>query len=178
MAIAEPRVPRRKGSAWENLMFRVLLIFAALLATAPAQGADGKVGDLQISAPWARATPKGAQVGGGYLKITNTGSTPDRLTGGASVVSGKVEVHEMSMSGGIMKMRQLGNGLEIKPGETVELKPNGYHLMFTPLKQALEQGKPFTATLTFEKAGKVDLQFDVEGIGAPGAGKSGGAPVN
>src|SRR6187549_3275268 len=107
MAIAEPRVPRRKGSAWENLMFRALLVFAALLTVAPAQAA---------------------------------GSTPDRLTGGTSVVSGKVEVHEMSMSGGIMKMRQLGNGLEIKPGETVELRPNGYHLMFTPLKQPLEQG--------------------------------------
>lgn len=151
-------------------MVRILLIFAALLTIAPAQAADSKVGDLQISAPWARATPKGAQVGGGYLKITNTGSTPDRLTGGASAVSGKVEVHEMSMSGGIMKMRQLGNGLEIKPGETVELKPNGYHLMFTPLKQPLEQGKPFTVTLTFEKAGKAEVQFSVESLGAQSGG--------
>ena len=155
-----------------------LVVVLAALSLSTAQAADSKVGDLQISAPWARATPKGAQIGGGYLKITNTGKTPDRLTGGVSPVAGKVEVHEMSMSGGVMKMRQLGNGLEIKPGETVELKPGGYHLMFTNLKQQLEQGKPFTATLSFEKAGKVDLQFDVEGIGAQGTGHSGGTPMN
>jgi copper(I)-binding protein len=152
-------------------MVRSFLIFAvALLNLHGAKAADSKVGDLQISGPWARATPKGAQVGGGYLRITNTGSTPDRLTGGVSAVSDKVEVHQMSMSGGVMKMRQLGDGLEIKPGETVELKPNGHHLMFTRLKQPLEQGKPFTATLIFDKAGKIDLQFGVEGIGAQSGG--------
>jgi copper(I)-binding protein len=157
-------------------MLRSIFSFAvafALLAGA-AQAQDKKAGDLQIGAPWARATPKGAKVGGGYLRITNTGTAPDRLTGGSSPASGTVEVHEMSMSGGVMKMRAVAGGLEIKPGETVELKPGGYHLMFMNLKQPFEQGHPVSATLNFEKAGKVDVQFSVGGMGAQGPAGAGG----
>ena len=147
-------------------MLRLLLVLAALVfgASAFAQQAGG----LQITGVWARATPKGAQVGGGYLKITNNGSAPDRLVGGSSPVAGKFELHEMSMSGGVAKMRELANGLEIKPGETIELRPGGNHVMFVGLKQPLERGKPFAATLQFEKAGKIDVEFRVEPIGAPG----------
>ena len=146
-------------------MLRLALILAALAfgASAFAQQAGG----LQITGTWARATPKGAQVGGGYLKVTNNGSTPDRLLGGSSPIAGKFELHEMSMSGGVAKMRELTNGLEIKPGETIELKPGGNHVMFVGLRQPLERGKPFSATLQFEKAGKVEVEFKVEPIGAP-----------
>ena len=146
-------------------MLRVALILAALAfgASALAQQAGG----MQVTGAWARATPKGAQVGGGYFKITNQGSAPDRLLGGSSPVAGKFELHEMSMSGGVAKMRELTNGIEIKPGETIELKPGGTHVMFVGLKQPLERGKPFTATLQFEKAGKVEVEFRVEPIGAP-----------
>ncbi len=153
---------------------RTVLALAALLLSVAASAADDvKVGALQISSPWARATPKGAQIGGGYLRITNTGTTPDRLTGGSTAVASRLEVHEMSMSGGTMKMRQLSNGLEIKPGETVELKPGGLHIMFVQLKQQLQQGQHFKATLEFEKAGKVDVDFDIAGIGAKGGPASG-----
>ena len=146
-------------------MLRLLLVLATIAfgASAFAQQA----GSLQITGVWARATPKGAQVGGGYLKITNNGNALDRLVGGASPIAGKFELHEMSMSGGVAKMRELANGLEIKPGETIELKPGGYHVMFVGLKQPLERGKPFTATLQFERAGKVEVEFRVEPIGAP-----------
>jgi copper(I)-binding protein len=149
---------------------------AAFIVATPASAGDVKIGALQISAPWARATPKGAAVGGGYLKITNTGTTADRLIGGSTDVAGGVEVHEMSMSGSTMRMRHLANGLEIKPGQTVELKPGGYHLMFTPLKQQLRQGQHFKATLQFEKAGKVDVDFSVAGIGATAPGGHEGMP--
>jgi copper(I)-binding protein len=141
-----------------------LAAFALLLSAASAAAEDVKIGGLQISAPWARATPKGAAVGGGYLKITNTGTTADRLIGGSTDVAGGVEFHEMSMSGGTMKMRQLSDGLEIKPGQTVELKPGGFHIMFTHLKQQLQQGQHFKVGLQFEKAGKVDVDFAVGGI--------------
>src|SRR3954462_2974518 len=79
-----------------------------------------KLGDLTVTSPWTRATPGGARIGGGYLKITNNGRAPDRFVGGKSDVSDRVEIHEMSMTGSVMKMRPLPNGLEIKPGETVE----------------------------------------------------------
>ena len=146
-------------------MLRLALILAALAfgASAFAQQAGG----LQITGTWARATPKGAQVGGGYFKVTNNGSAPDRLLGGSSPIAGKFELHEMSMSGGVAKMRELTNGLEIKPGQTIELKPGGNHVMFVGLKQPLERGRPFMATLQFEKAGKVEVEFKVEPIGAP-----------
>jgi hypothetical protein len=150
-------------------MIRSAFIIAATLATfaaLPAQAEDVTVGSLKISAPWARATPKGASVGGGYMKITNTGTAPDRLLGGVTAVAGRFEVHEMSMDNGVMKMRPVTGGLEIKPGQTVELKPGGYHVMLMGLKEQLVQGKHFKATLEFAKAGKVDVDFAIEGVGA------------
>jgi copper(I)-binding protein len=150
-------------------MKRVTLIAAALFATVmmvPAQAEDIMAGGLKLSAPWARATPKGASVGGGYLSITNAGKEPDRLIGGATDVASRVEIHEMTMDNGVMKMRKLANGLEIKPGQTVELKPGGYHVMFLGMKQPLKQGEHFKTMLEFAKAGKVDVTFMVEGIAA------------
>lgn len=141
----------------------------ALLAL-PAQAADVTAGTLKISAPWARATPKGASVGGGYMTITNTGKAADRLTGGSTTVSSKFELHEMSMDNGVMKMRPLASGLEIKPGQTVELKPGGHHIMLVGMKEQLKAGDHFKATLVFAKAGKVDVDFIVEGLGATHGG--------
>ncbi len=74
------------------------------------------------------------------------------------------------MDGGVMKMRELAGGLEIKPGQTVTLDPSGYHVMFVGLKDQLKQGGHFKATLQFAKAGKVDVDFAVEGIGAKTGG--------
>jgi len=133
-----------------------------------------KAGDLVISQAWSRATPSGAKTGAGYLTIANKGSAPDRLTGGSSDIAGKVEIHEMAMSNGVMKMRPLDKGLEIAPGKTVKLAPNGYHVMLMDLKSQLKQGDKLPITLEFEKAGKVTISFDVEGVGAQGpAGDSG-----
>jgi len=142
----------------------------------PAHAADYTVGSLKIHEPWARATPKGAPVGGGYMTITNAGTAPDRFIGGSSDISKGFEVHEMSMDNGVMKMRALPNGLEIKPGQTVTLTPAGYHIMFTGLKSQLNKGEHVEATLKFEKAGEVKVQFDVAGIGAmsPDGGKPAG----
>lgn len=149
-------------------MMRISLVagavFAALLAL-PAYAGDVAVGTLKISAPWARATPKGAAVGGGYLTITNTGGSPDRLVGGTTDISSRFEIHEMTLDNGVMKMHEIGQGLEIKPGEKVELKPGGYHVMFMGLKQQLVQGQHFKAILQFEKAGKVEIDFAIEGMG-------------
>lgn len=152
----------------------VVAIALAALVAVPALAHDYTVGALKIHDPWARATPKGAQVGGGYMTITNTGTAPDRLIGGSTAVAAGFEVHEMSMANGVMKMRELPNGLEIKPGETVVLKPAGYHIMLTGLKGQLKQGDHVDATLKFQKAGEVKVDFAVAGIGAM-TGDSGGA---
>jgi hypothetical protein len=136
-----------------------------------------RAGDLVITAPWARATPGGARVAGGYLAITNTGKEPDILTGGTASFAGRFEVHDMAVTDGIMRMREAEQGLTIRPGETLELKPGGVHVMFMDLKQPLRQGQTFKGTLSFAKAGQVDIEFKVGGIAArsdAAGGDSGG----
>jgi copper(I)-binding protein len=154
----------------------VLSLSAAVaLATVPpaaAQQAEAgiKAGDLVIVQPWSRATPGGAKVAGGFLVIQNKGAAADTLVGGATSVAAKVEVHEMSMANGVMTMRELEKGLPIAGGQSVALKPGGYHLMFTGLKQPLKEGDKVPVTLQFSNAGKVDVTFDVRSVGARDAG--------
>jgi copper(I)-binding protein len=140
------------------------------LAVTTASAADYKAGSLEISDPWSRATPKGSSVAAGYMTIRNTGSTPDRLISGSSDVTSKFEVHEMKMENGVAKMRPVKGGLEIKPGETVELKPGSFHVMFVGLKKPLSAGDHFKATLVFEKAGTVGVDYDVLAMGSEPGG--------
>ena len=143
------------------------LLTAALTFTAFAAFAnDARSQTVTIAKPWARATPTNAPVAGGFMTITNKGAQPDRLTGGAFDISGRVEIHEMAMANGVMTMRQVPGGLEIKPGSSVELKPGSYHIMFIGLKRQLKQGETIKGTLTFEKAGTVPIEVSVEGMGA------------
>lgn len=144
------------------------LAFAAMLAMAasPAPAGDARVGDVVITEAWSRATPGGAKIAGGYLTIENKGSAPDRLVRGSSDVAGKFEIHEMAMNNGVMTMRPLDKGLAIEPGKTVKLAPGGYHLMLMDLKTPLKQGDKVPLTLEFEKAGKVTVSLDVQGVGA------------
>lgn len=152
------------------------ILFAAILATCAntALAHDYKAGSLEIKHPWARATPKGAAVAGGYMTIVNTGTAADRLVGFTSPAAGRFEIHEMRMNNGVMQMRPLPNGLELKPGATVELKPGSYHLMFMQLKAPFEQGQRVKGTLVFEKAGSVEVEYTVEAIGASPAADHGG----
>jgi copper(I)-binding protein len=159
------------------LNFFASAVLVTGLFAAPACAEDVKAGDLVISQAWSRATPNGAKIAGGYLTIENKGAAPDRLVGGSGDIAGKVEVHEMSMNNGVMTMRPLDKGLTIEPGKTVKLAPGGYHLMMFDLKGPLKQGEKVPVTLEFEKAGKVNLSLDVQGVGAQapsGADHSGG----
>ncbi len=146
-----------------------------LFSAATAQAAEVKAGDLVIDQAWSRATPGGAKVAGGYLTITNKGAAADRLVSATADVSPMVEIHEMSMDGGVMKMRMLDKGLPIEPGKTVKLAPGGYHIMFQELKAPLKEGEKVPVTLQFEKAGSVQVTFDVEGVGAKAPGDTGGS---
>ena len=134
--------------------------------TVTAHARDYKAGSIDIADLWSRATPKGSSVAAGYMKIKNTGSTFDRLVSGSSEVAAKFEVHEMTMENGIAKMRPVKGGLEIKPGDTVELKPGSFHVMFVDLKTPLAAGDHIKATLVFEKAGAVNVEYDVLAMGA------------
>jgi copper(I)-binding protein len=142
--------------------------FALMPLTTPARAHDYSAGDLRIGHPWSRATPPGAKVGGGYLKIENKGSTPDRLVAASLERAGRVEIHEMSINDGVMRMRELPAGIAIAGGVSIELKPGGLHLMLTNLGAPLRQGERLRGTLMFERAGTVDVEFVVEAIGAGG----------
>jgi periplasmic copper chaperone A len=151
-----------------------VLTAALSLAVTAASAGDYKAGSLDISNPWSRATPKGSSVAAGYMKITNSGPAPDRLVSGSSDVAPKFEVHEMKMEDGVAKMRPIKGGLEIKPGETVELKPGSFHVMFVGLKKPLSAGDHFKGTLVFENAGTVSIDYDVLAMGSePGGGMPG-----
>ena len=145
---------------------RLALAAALALLAVPATAQDYKVGTLEITKPWTRATPATAQSGGGFLTITNKGTTPDRLVSARSTASGKVEIHEVRMDGNVMKMRELEKGLEIPAGATVMLKPGGYHIMFMGLKAPFAKDAKVPVTLVFEKAGSLDIALDVEALGA------------
>lgn len=144
----------------------VTLCVLVINASIPAIAHDSTLGDLKIGHPWSRATPKGAPTGGGFLTITNTGAKADRLLGGTTVVAGRVEIHQMSMVDGVMRMRPLPNGIEIPPGATVELKPGSYHLMLMELTRSLREGDQVPVILNFQGAGSVGVEFDVQSIGA------------
>jgi copper(I)-binding protein len=142
-----------------------VIAFALAVVISPASAHEYKAGSIEIKHPWSRATPKGSEVAGGFMKLINTGTESDRLIGGSTTLAGKFEIHESAMEGGVMKMRPQTKGIEIKPGQTVELKPGSYHLMFIGLKAPFEKGKRVKGTLQFEKAGTVEVEYAIEAAG-------------
>ena len=145
---------------------RLFLATAVSLLAVPSMAQDYKLGSLEITMPWTRATAPTARTGGGFMTITNKGTTADRLVSARSTASDKVEIHEMQMDGSVMRMRELAKGLDIPPGATVMLKPGSYHIMFMELKAPLAKDAKVPVTLVFEKAGSIDVQLNVQAMGA------------
>jgi periplasmic copper chaperone A len=160
----ERQQPERTVNETFSPFFSVALALA-ISAAAPAFAQEFKAGDIVIEKPWARATPKGAEVGGGFFVVRNKGAAPDRLTGGTADFA-TVEIHQTSSEGGVSKMRELKDGLSIPAHGSVGLSLGGYHLMFTHLTHPLTKGE----TVNFEHAGPVEVEFAVTGVGASGTG--------
>ena len=138
---------------------------ALLLLAAPTWAEPVTMGDLVIERPQLRATPAGASVAAGYLSVTNTGATDDRLLGAATDRARETQIHEMRMDGEVMRMREVERGLAIPAGQSVSLQPGGYHLMLMG-PEALTPGETHDVTLIFEQAGEVTVPFAVETLGA------------
>jgi copper(I)-binding protein len=154
-----------------------ILLAAALASPASAQHGPGvqaaavqTKGPLRIEGPWARATPPAGQVGGAFVTLVNTGAAPDRLVSAASPVAGRIELHTHIKDGDVMRMREVEGGIPLPPGDTVKLQPGGFHIMLLGLKQGLAAGSSFPLTLTFEKAGSVQVDVPVEAMGSMGPG--------
>lgn len=159
-----------------RLCLAVVFLLAATLA---ASSQDYQAGAIEITGPWARATPKGATVTAGYMRITNRGERPDRLLGGWSSAAGTFDIQEMTFADNVMRLRTLARGLEIGAGQTLDLKPGSpYLFIFSGLVHGLDPGERVKATLMFEQAGKVDIEYSVQPIGTRGIRGAQSAALN
>ena len=144
------------------------VLAAAFISLMPVESSahDYTVGSITVFNPWARATPGPAKAGAGYLGIKNAGSSADRLIKAESNLSKRTEIHTHIMDGGVMKMVHVEEGVEVPAGKEVMFEPGGLHVMFMGLKAPFKEDQSLPVTLTFEKAGKVDVELIVKGIGA------------
>ncbi len=137
------------------------LFLCALAISVSAYAQEYDLGSLHISHPYARATVPGQPGGGAFLSIENKGKEADKLIGVSSSVAKNSEIHTMSMDGNVMKMREVGE-IDLPPASTVDMKPgHGYHIMLMGLSQPLKAGDKFPLTLTFRKAGKIEVSVVV-----------------
>ncbi len=119
---------------------------------------------VAVESPWARASVGGN--GAAYARLVNNGKSADRLIAAKSPVAGTVEIHTHIMEGTVMRMRRVKHGIALSPGETVEMKPGGFHVMLIGLHKKLIEGETFPVTFTFEKAGEIEIPVKVGKIGA------------
>ena len=147
------------------MQMKKLMIAAALSAAAlGAQAQAAKAGAIRVESAYARATVVGQPAGGGFLRLVNAGAD-DRLVSASSEVAASVELHLMAMKGDVMQMRRV-DAIDVKAGQTVDLKPGGYHLMLMGLKAPLKAGSSFPVKLKFEKSGEVTVNVKVEAASA------------
>lgn len=149
-----------------QIAFASALTLASLVSIASGHAHEIKLGELVIHHPWSRVSPMKADVAAGFMTITNTGKTDDRLVKASAEIAGMAQIHDMQMQGDVMKMQELAEGLPIPAGATVVLKPKSLHIMFMGLKEQLQEGEVFSGTLTFEKAGTVTIDYEVMGPAA------------
>lgn len=143
--------------------FFALLALAASLAT-PLSAHQYKAGSLSIAHPWSRQTAPGQSVGGAFMTIANAGAQPDQLLGGSTPAAERIEIHSMSMDGGVMRMRPLPDGLPVPAHGALTLQPGGFHIMLIGLKQPLALGTRIPVTLRFRRAGAVTVELAVESV--------------
>ncbi|MFC3873786.1 copper chaperone PCu(A)C [Neisseria musculi] len=135
---------------------------AILLAAALSQTAWAA--DITVEQPWARATVEGMTMGGAFMNITNNTGKNDFLIGGSSAVADKVEVHTHVNDNGVMRMREVAGGIPLKAGQTTELKPGSYHIMFMGLKKQLKLGDKVEVTLKFKRAKPQTVTMEVQNV--------------
>jgi copper(I)-binding protein len=152
----------REGSQEVRRVMKILLSTLIFFSAFAVQA------QVQVEKPWTRATAPGANVAGGYMLIRNQGATGDRLVGASSPASAKVEMHVHINDNGVMKMREV-RGYDVPAKGSFELKPGGAHLMFMDIKRPFKEGEKLPVKLKFEKAGEVDAEFQVGGLGGAAA---------
>jgi len=139
----------------------VLALAAVLGLMVQTLAGEVRVGGLTISHAWARASAGMAKNGAAYFTITTGGAHGDRLLKFASPMARRVHLHRTTIDHGVMKMRRV-KSVDVGFGAPTVLKPGGLHVMLMDLKGPLKKGDVFPMTLTFERAGRVEIQVTVE----------------
>lgn len=134
------------------------MIAAALPAYTAA--AEFTVGNVVITHPWSRSTPAVASTGAVFLTLSIRGDGRDRLLAADSPIAARVELHEHTMDNGVMMMRPVP-GVDISAARPTVFEPGGLHVMLMGLREPLREGSSFPLTLTFEKAGSIEITIDV-----------------
>lgn len=141
----------------------IAIAFAALLATS-VQAHEYTVKNISIGHPYARTTVQAQTVGAAYLSLENKGGTVDRLVA-VSVpadVAAKTQIHTMRQQGNVMRMSE-ADGIDLPPSAKIDMRPgDGYHIMLIGLKKPLVAGEKILLTLSFAKAGTVEVNLNVE----------------
>ncbi|WNK01152.1 copper chaperone PCu(A)C [Thalassospiraceae bacterium LMO-JJ14] len=143
----------------------IVAVICGVFLLAQQASADGMNRDgIMVEQAWARATAGPAKAGAAYMTLINMGKEADRLVDVQSELAARTEIHTHLMESGIMRMRRV-DGVEIAPGTTEILQPGGLHIMFMGLKAPFKEGQELPLTLVFEKAGRIDITFEVQGVG-------------
>ncbi len=154
-------------------LLRAVLMTGAAFVSLPFLGKplaahDFRLGDLAIDHPWTRAVGAAAPTAAGYMVIRNTGTAPDRLVAAETPRAARVEIHEMAVTDGIMRMRSIAGGIPLPAGGEVRLAPGGLHLMLVGPQGGFERGGRVPVTLVFERAGRITVELAVDAPGARG----------
>jgi len=158
-----------------SLLALAILVLSALPGAARAQTATSPSSTVSIEQVWSRATPKSASTAAIYMTLVNKGPADDRLIAASTPVASIAGLHEMTVdANNVMKMRPIEGGIPVGTGGSATLKPGGLHIMLEGLKAPLEAGQSFPVTLTFEKAGTVQVTATVQGPGAAAPPAMGG----
>lgn len=143
------------------MLIRTLSLAAVLACALPSFAHDYRAGELTIDHPWARELPPNAPAGAAYFTLKNQGATADRLIGASTPRAQKSELHTHVHQDGLMKMQRIA-AVEVPAKGEVAFQPGGNHVMLFGLSQPPKAGEEFPLTLEFEKAGKVEVQVQVE----------------
>jgi copper(I)-binding protein len=145
-----------------NKFVVALALAAGLLGPALASAHDYKLGTLAIEHPWAPESIGPAPTGAAYMTVVNGGNEADRLVAASTPRAQRVELHSNQIDDGIIKMRAV-KAIEVAPGSPVVLQPAGaLHIMLIGVKEPLKEGTRFPMTLTFEKAGSIEVEIQVQ----------------
>ena len=151
-------------------LHRYAAITVLSLAAAGQAMAASPRSDIEIDDPWVRATVPGQPNGAGYMEIENDGNRDDRLVEVRSPAAERVEIHSVDNTGGVARMRKV-DGLDITADGSAKLSPGGFYIMFLKLKAPFKEGGRVPATLRFEHAGDIQVQFEVKPAAYNGGGR-------